>query len=134
MPHPLSRRLLLASAGALTGVVATGRLADAADAEPVFDDSKPTRGIVIPDAKVAEMNAAPLIHRKLTKLYSVLPTIREPNAMQFTPQGTLLILDQSDPNRVFELGANDGRVIRMVQTEAMHGSGICIDDGQSIIH
>src|SRR5688500_1998196 len=105
MPHQLNRRLFLASAGAL----AAGRFANAADVEPVFDDSKPTKGVVIPDAKVAEMNAAPLIHKKLTRLYSVLPTIREPNAMQFTPQGTLLILDQADPNKIFELAANDGR-------------------------
>jgi hypothetical protein len=120
MPHQLSRRLLLASAGAL----AAGRLANAAEG----DDSKPTKGTVIPPAKVAEMNAAPLIEKKLTKLYSLLPTVREPNALQFTPQGTLLVLDQADPNKVFEIAPADGRILRMVQTEAMHGSGICIDD------
>lgn len=109
-------------------LLATAAMAHADGAEPVFDDTKPTKGTIIPEAKVAEMNAAPVIQKKLTKLYSVLPTIGEPNAMQFTPQGTLLILDQADPNRVFELSANDGRVIRMVQTEAMHGSGICIDN------
>ena len=120
----LRRRELLAGAGALA-VVAPARAAD----EPVFDDSRPTKGTVIPDAKVAEMNAAPLIPKKLTRLYSVQPTIREPNALQFTPQGTLLVLDQADPNKVFEIAPADGRIIRMVQTEAMHGSGICIDAG-----
>jgi sugar lactone lactonase YvrE len=125
MRDEFTRRGLLATAGAL----ALARPSFAADAQPVFDDSKPTKDVVIPDSKVAEMNAAPLIPKKLTKLYSVQPTIKEPNAMQFTPAGTLLILDQSDPNRVFEIAPADGKVIRMVQTEAMHGSGICIDAG-----
>jgi hypothetical protein len=125
MHDDFTRRGLLAAAGALALV----RPSRAADAMPVFDDSKPTKGVVIPEAKVAEMNAAPLIPKKLTKLYSVQPTIKEPNALQFTPAGTLLILDQADPNKVFEINAADGKVIRMVQTEAMHGSGICIDGG-----
>jgi hypothetical protein len=121
----LDRRMLLAAAGALA---AEGALpACAADPEPVFDDVRPTRGTAIPKAKVAEMNAAPLIEKKLTRLYSLQPTIREPNALQFTPQGTLLVLDQADPNKVFEIAPADGRILRMVQTEAMHGSGICID-------
>jgi hypothetical protein len=110
------------------GLLASTAFAHAADVEPVFDDTKPTKGTVIPPAKVAEMNAAPLIPKTLTKLYSVQPTIREPNALQFTPQGTLLVLDQYDPNKVFELAPADGRILRAVQTEAMHGSGICIDD------
>jgi hypothetical protein len=125
MLHAFTRRRWLAGAGAL----ALSTAARAADNEPVFDDSKPTKGTVIPDSKLAEMNAAPLIARKLTKLYSLQPAIREPNALQFTPQGTLLVLDQADPNKVFEIAPADGRIIRMVQTEAMHGSGICIDGG-----
>jgi len=125
MHDDFTRRGLLATAGALALTLA----ARAADVEPVFDDSKPTKDVVIPDSKVAERNAAPLIPKKLTKLYSVLPTIKEPNGMQFTPAGTLLILDQADPNRVFEIAPADGKIIRMVQTEAMHGSGICIDAG-----
>jgi len=123
MAEDFTRRRLLAGGIAL---VLAGR-ARAADVEPVFDDNKPTTGAVIPNSKVAEMNAAPLIPKKLTKLYSVQPTIKEPNAMQFTPAGTLLILDQEDPNKVFEIRPADGSVIRMVQTEAIHGSGICID-------
>ena len=130
MREDFTRRELLAAAIAL---VFAGR-ARAADVEPVFDDSKPTTGVVIPDSKVAEMNAAPLIPKKLTKLYSVQPAIREPNAMQFTPAGTLLILDQADPNKVFEIRPADASVIRMVQTEAIHGSGICIDaDGNWLV-
>jgi hypothetical protein len=131
MGEDFTRRRLLAGAIAL---VLAGR-ARAADVEPVFDDNKPTTGVVIPKSKVAEMNAAPLIPKKLTKLYSVQPTIKEPNAMQFTPAGTLLILDQADPNRVFEIRPADGSVIRMVQTEAIHGSGLCIDgDGNWLLN
>ena len=117
----LTRRGVLASAGALAFVPPSRA------AEPVFDDTKPTKGTMIPDAKVVEMNAAPLIPKKLTKLYSLQPAIAEPNALQFTPQGTLLVLDQADPNKIFEIAPADGKIIRMVQTEAMHGSGICID-------
>jgi hypothetical protein len=124
MQQNFTRRGMLTTVGALALIPPVW----AAASEPAFDDSKPTKDVVIPEAKVAEMNAAPLIPKKLTKLYSVQPTIREPNAMQFTPQGTLLILDQADPNKVFEIAPADGKVIRMVQTEAMHGSGICIDD------
>ena len=123
MQKYFTRREMLTTVGALAMIPPVW----AAGSEQVFDDSKPTKDVVIPEAKVAEMNAAPLISKKLTKLYSVQPTIREPNAMQFTPQGTLLILDQADPNKVFEISPSDGKVIRMVQTEAMHGSGICID-------
>lgn len=130
MGEDFTRRRMMAGAAAL---VLAGR-ASAADVEPVFDDSKPTIGVAIPDWKVAEMNAAPLIEKKLTRLYSVQPTIKQPNAMQFTPAGTLLILDQADPNRVFEIRPADGSVIRMVQTEAIHGSGICIDgDGNWLV-
>ncbi len=117
----MTRRGVVASAGALAFA------APSRAAEPVFDDTKPTTGTVIPEAKLAEMNAAPLIPRKLTRLYSLQPTIREPNALQFTPSGTLLVLDQADPNKVFEIAPADGRIIRSVQTEAMHGSGICVD-------
>jgi len=93
-----------------------------------FDITKPTEGVKIPEEKVAEMNAAPVISKKLNKLFNNSPTIKEPNAMQFTPAGTLLILDQVDPNKVFELSL-DGKILRTVQTEAMHGSGITIGNG-----
>lgn len=93
-----------------------------------FDLTKPTEGVKIPEEKVAEMNAAPVIPKKLNKLFNNSPIIKEPNAMQFTPAGTLLILDQVDPNKVFELSL-DGKILRTVQTESMHGSGITIGTG-----
>jgi hypothetical protein len=117
------RRTMCATLGALA-VTGPAR----ADSEPTFDTSKPTEGVKIPAEKVAEMNAAPVIPKKVNKLFNNSPTIKEPNAMQFTPAGTLLVLDQADPNKVFELSL-EGKILRSVQTEAMHGSGITIGDG-----
>jgi len=126
MRNGFSRRAFLGTAGALVTfspsyAVDTGT--------PSFDLSKPTQGVVIPPEKVAEMNSAPIIKKSLRKLYSTAPAIKEPNAMQFTPAGTLLVLDQVDPNKVFEINPADGKILREVQTESIHGSGITIGDG-----
>jgi hypothetical protein len=126
MQNGFSRRVFLGSAGALA---ATPYAFAGDNAGPAFDISKPTQGVAIPAEKVAEMNSAPLIKKTVRKLYSTAPAIKEPNAMQFTPSGTLLILDQVDPNKVFEINPADGKVIREVQTESIHGSGITIGDG-----
>jgi hypothetical protein len=133
MQDRLDRRTLLASAGGLVASAGAFALAGgvinrafAADSEPVFDLTKPTKGVVIPQDTVAEMNAAPLIQKTVKKLWNN-PAIKQPNAMQFTRQGTLLILDQVDPNKVFEVTPEDGRILRTVQTECIHGSGITID-------
>ncbi len=127
MVQTFDRRTMCATLGALA---ATGSAVASAwaDSEPSFDVSKPTEGVIIPPEKVAEMNAAPVISKKVNKLFNNSPTIKEPNAMQFTPAGTLLILDQVDPNKVFELSL-DGKILRTVQTESIHGSGITIGDG-----
>jgi hypothetical protein len=93
-----------------------------------FDTSKPTEGVKIPESKVAEIAAAPTITKTVNKLFNNSPTIKEPNAMQFTRDGKLLVLDEVDPNKVFELSL-DGKILRTVQTEAMHGSGITVGDG-----
>jgi sugar lactone lactonase YvrE len=124
MPIDFTRRSLLATAGALA--IAPPALA-AGDMGPMFDPTKPTKDVVIPPEKVAEMNAAPLIQKTVHKLWNDSPTMRQPNAMQFTPAGTLLILDQVDPNKVFEVNAGDGKILRSVQTECSHGSGITLD-------
>jgi len=129
MQTDFTRRGLLATAGALA--VTSG---PRAEDMTVFDDSKPTMGVKIPPEKLAEMNAAPVIPKKVNKLWNDAPTMKEPNAMQFTPTGTLLILDQVDPNKIFELNPADGKILRTVQTECMHGSGITItDDGAWLI-
>ena len=126
MQDGFTRRGLMATAGALV-LTAPVR---AADNEPVFDDSEPTRGVAIPSVQhMDEMAAAPLIQKKVNKLWNDSPTIKEPNALQFTPKGTLLILDQVDPNKVFEVNPSDGKILRTVQTESIHGSGITIDGG-----
>ena len=126
MRDNFTRRGFITTAGAL---VLSSRL-NAADTEtPVFDDSKPTTGVVIPPEKVAEMNAAPLIAKTVNKLWNDSPSITQPNAMQFTPEGTLLLLDQVDPNSVFEVRPKDGKILRSVQTESVHGSGMTIGDG-----
>jgi len=120
-----TRRGLLATAGALA-VTSTWALGDDM---PMFDDSKPTKGIAIPSAQhIQEMDAAPLIMKTVNKLWNDSPTIKEPNALQFTPSGTLIILDQVDPNKVFEVTPTTGKILRTVQTESIHGSGITIGD------
>jgi hypothetical protein len=96
---------------------------------PTFDPSKPTEGVSIPASKVQEMNDAPTIRKTVNRIFNDSPTIKEPNALQFTPSETLLILDQVDPNKVFEVSPKDGRIIRSVQTESIHGSGITIGEG-----
>src|ERR1700682_3959671 len=79
MPDNLTRRGLLATAGAL----ALAAPARAAGNEPVFDDSEPTRGVAIPSVQhMDEMAAAPLIQKKVNKLWNDSPTIKEPNALQ----------------------------------------------------
>src|SRR5579883_581128 len=130
MTQTIDRRTICAALGALG--FSTGARADDT---PVFDDSKATTGIAVPSAQhIAEMDAAPLIKKTVNKLWNDSPTIKEPNALQFTPRGTLLILDQVDPNKVFEVNPSDGKILRSVQTESIHGSGICIDaDGNWII-
>jgi hypothetical protein len=126
MRDHFTRRGFMATAGALA---LSSRVNAADTGAPVFDNSKPTTGVVIPPEKVAEMNAAPLIAKTVNKLWNDSPTITQPNAMQFTPEGTLLLLDQVDPNKVFEVRPKDGKILRTVQTECVHGSGMTIGDG-----
>jgi hypothetical protein len=125
MQDDYTRRGLLATVGAMA-LISPAAVADTA---PTFDPSKPTEGVSIPPEKVQEMNDAPLIQKTVNKVFNDSPTIKEPNALQFTPTGTLLILDQVDPNKVFEVSPTDGKIIRSVQTECIHGSGITIGDG-----
>src|SRR5262249_26009519 len=126
MQDRFTRRGILATAGAF----ALTAQARAADTEPVFDDSEPTRGVAIPSVQhMDEMAAAPLIKKKVNKLWNDPPTTKEPNALQSTPTGALLILDQVDPNKVFEVTPPDAKILRAVQTKPIHGSGITIEGG-----
>jgi streptogramin lyase len=51
---------------------------------------------------------------------------QQPNGLQDSPQG-LWILDQVDPNRVYLVRHDDGKVLHEFQTRSKHGSGITVD-------
>jgi len=69
----------------------------------------------------------PVMTKKVEKLYKVAGST-QPNDMQFVPQG-LWILDQKDPNKVFLVKPEDGTIIKQLQTESIHGSGITFGNG-----
>src|ERR1700676_5188014 len=75
-----------------------------------------------------EKEKLPIIPKRVEKLFKT-PGIKEPNDLQFAPDGNLWILDQVDPNQVFKVDPKDGSIIDRVQTESMHGSGITFGDG-----
>jgi streptogramin lyase len=70
----------------------------------------------------------PIVSKRVEKVFKR-PEIKEPNDLQFAPDGALWILDQVDPNKVFKVAANDGSILDQVQTESMHGSGITFGNG-----
>jgi hypothetical protein len=84
---------------------------------------------VIPAATVAARQGAPVIAKKVNRLYILKPAVDQPNDMQFAPTGELWILDQKDPNKVFTINPATGAVLASVQTDAIHGSGITYGDG-----
>src|SRR5262249_10420108 len=64
----------------------------------------------------------PRIAKRVEKLYKVKGST-QPNDLQFVSDG-LWVLDQVDPNKAFKIRPDDGSVIRELQTESIHGSGI----------
>jgi hypothetical protein len=84
---------------------------------------------VIPAATIAARQSAPVVSKKVNRLYNLAPTVKEPNDMQFAPTGELWVLDQVDPNKVFTIDAKTGAVLASVTTECIHGSGITYGDG-----
>ena len=84
---------------------------------------------VIAPATIAARQNAPVVPKKVNKLYNLRPAVDQPNDMQFAPNGDLWILDQKDPNKVFTIDARTGAVKASVQTESIHGSGITYGDG-----
>ena len=115
MPH-LSRRTMLTCSTLAAGGVLIPRNAFAADP-------------VIPEATIAARKSAPVIAKRVNRLFNTRPAIMEPNDMQFAPDGDLWILDQVDPNKVFTVNARTGAVLASVETESIHGSGITYGDG-----
>jgi streptogramin lyase len=83
---------------------------------------------VIPQATIDARKNAPVIPKKVNKLYNLKPQVDQPNDMQFAPNGQLWILDQKDPNTVFTIDAKTGKVLSSVVTESIHGSGITYGD------
>jgi hypothetical protein len=83
---------------------------------------------VIPQATLDARKNAPIIPKKVNKLYNLKPAVDQPNDMQFAPNGDLWILDQKDPNAVFTIDAKTGKVKSSVVTESIHGSGITYGD------
>jgi streptogramin lyase len=75
-------------------------------------------------AAVARTAAAdpPTLTRRVEKLYKIKGST-QPNDLQFVADG-LWVLDQVDPNKAFKVRPEDGTVIRELQTESIHGSGI----------
>jgi streptogramin lyase len=75
-----------------------------------------------------EKEKLPTVPKRVEKVFKN-PAIKEPNDLQFAPDGNLWILDQVDPNKVFKVHPDDGSIINVVQTESIHGSGITYGDG-----
>ena len=114
-----SRRTMMgvmAGAGAGMALPAFTRVAIAADP-------------VIPAATIAARRNAPVVPKKVNRLFNLRPQVMEPNDLQFSPDGKLWVLDQKDPNKVFTIDPANGQVLAGVQTECIHGSGITYGDG-----
>jgi streptogramin lyase len=70
----------------------------------------------------------PIVPKRVENAFKV-SQIKEPNDLQFAPDGNLWVLNQVDPNKVFTVNPKDGSIIDQVQTESIHGSGITYGDG-----
>src|SRR5262249_16611467 len=68
-----------------------------------------------------------VLAKRVEKLYKI-GGCKEPNDLQFVPEG-LWVLDQVDPNKAFLVRPEDGSIIRAIQTESIHGSGITYGNG-----
>ncbi len=79
--------------------------------------------------RAAHAQEVPTITKRVEKLYKVAGS-KEPNDLQFVPEG-LWVLDQVDQptNKAFLVKPDDGSVIREIQTEALHASGITYGNG-----
>ena len=75
-------------------------------------------------SRVAHAQEIPTITKRVEKLYKVAGS-KEPNDLQFVREG-LWVLDQVDQptNKAFLVKPEDGTVLREIQTEALHASGI----------
>jgi len=79
------------------------------------------------EVSAEEKNKLPVIPKKVEKVFKN-PAIKEPNDLQFVSDG-LWIIDQVDPNKLFKVRPEDGKILEQLQTESMHGSGISVGNG-----
>jgi streptogramin lyase len=86
------------------------------------------RTSLIPAADNDARENLPIIPKRVEKRFRT-RGIRQPNDLQFAPDGNLWILDQVDPNKVFKVNPADGSIVEQVQTESIHGSGIAFGNG-----
>ena len=86
------------------------------------------RASLIPAADNDARENLPIVPKRVEKLFRT-PGIKQPNDLQFAPDGNLWILDQVDPNKVFKMNPADGSILEQVQTESIHGSGIAFGNG-----
>lgn len=77
-------------------------------------------------AAVKGKSDIPVISKRLEKVF--LAPGQQPNGLQAVPDG-LWILDQIDPNKAHKVSYKDGSVLKEIQTESIHGSGITYGDG-----
>jgi outer membrane protein assembly factor BamB len=80
-------------------------------------------------SRMAHGQEVPTSVRRVEKLYRVTGS-KEPNDLQFVAEG-LWVLDQVDQptNKAFLVKPEDGTVLREIQTEALHASGITYGNG-----
>src|SRR5262249_40889273 len=75
---------------------------------------------------VADKEHLPVIAKRVEKAFKA--PCKAPNDLEAMSDG-LWILDQVDPNKAFKVKYEDGSVISQIQTESIHGSGICFGNG-----
>ena len=74
----------------------------------------------------AKKGDLPTTSRRVEKLFKAPGEM--PNGLQTTDDG-LWILDQKDPNKVHKVRYEDGKVLKEIQTEGHHSSGITYGNG-----
>jgi len=84
-------------------------------------------GLAALAASPAAAADAPRLAKRVEKLYKIAGST-QPNDLQFVADG-LWVLDQVDPNKAFKVRPDDGSVLRELQTESIHGSGITYGNG-----
>ena len=88
---------------------------------------------VIPQTTLDARKNAPVVPRKVNRLYNLKATIDQPNDMQFAANGDLWILDQKDPNKVFTINPTTGAVLAGPAPRPLDRFAITVQDGQIIV-